>query len=203
MGVRNTNHCPRVLFIGNRYTAVNDLPGMLAALAKAGGRSIQIVMDAPGSFSIAQHLNSPHTLEALQSSRWDFAVLQEQSQIPALEQTRSQEVYPAARALVQKIWQAGGQSIFFLNWAQLIERGSARLCFAPDFSASQSIPSVRQARRNLITLNARMKRIFLLRKFNLMYPWKIFSILKGLLPQFFFQLFLHPRPFAIDNAVVH
>jgi hypothetical protein len=117
MGMRNTNPCPRVLFIGNSYTAVNDLPGMVAALAKAGGRSIKIGMVAPGGFSLAQHLYSPQTLEALQSSQWDFVVLQEQSQIPALEQTRSQEMYPAARALVQKIRQAGAQPIFFLTWA--------------------------------------------------------------------------------------
>jgi hypothetical protein len=90
MSGRNTNPCLRVLFIGNSYTAVNDLPGMFATLSKAGGHSIQVGADAPGGFSLAQHLNSSDTLEALQSSKWDFVVLQEQSQIPAMEQTRSQ-----------------------------------------------------------------------------------------------------------------
>ncbi|MGD0879219.1 MAG: DUF4886 domain-containing protein [Anaerolineales bacterium] len=117
MSGRNTNPCLRVLFIGNSYTAVNDLPGMFATLSKAGGHSIQVGADAPGGFSLAQHLNSSDTLEALQSSKWDFVVLQEQSQIPAMEQTRSQEMFPAARALVQKVRQAGAQPIFFLTWA--------------------------------------------------------------------------------------
>ena len=116
-GTPSTNPCPRVLFVGNSYTAVNDLPGMVAALAKAGGHPIQIGMDAPGGFSLAQHLNSSHTLALLQSSKWDFVVLQEQSQIPAVEQTRSQEMYPAARALVQKVRQTGAQPLFFLTWA--------------------------------------------------------------------------------------
>jgi len=47
-------------------------------------------------------------------SHWDFVVLQEQSQIPAAEPVRSQEMYPAARILVQKIRQTGAQPIFFL-----------------------------------------------------------------------------------------
>jgi hypothetical protein len=34
-----------------------------------------------------------------------------------MEQTRSQEMYPAARALVQKVRLAGAQPIFFLTWA--------------------------------------------------------------------------------------
>jgi len=117
MGTRSTNPCLRVLFVGNSYTAVNDLPGMVAALAQAGGHPIQTGMDAPGGFTLAQHLNSPQTLAALQSSKWDFVVLQEQSQIPAVEQTRLQEMYPAARVLVQKVRLTGAQPIFFLTWA--------------------------------------------------------------------------------------
>ena len=111
------NPCPRVLFIGNSYTSVNDLPGTLAALAKAGGHPIQPGMAAPGGWTLAQHLNSAETLTALDSSKWDFVVLQEQSQIPSVEPTRTQEMYPAARALVQKIHLAGAQPIFFLTWA--------------------------------------------------------------------------------------
>jgi hypothetical protein len=111
------NSCPRVLFIGNSYTSVNDLPGMFAALAKAGGHPIQTGMVAPGGWTLAEHLKSAQTLDALQSSRWDFVVIQEQSEIPSVEQSRSQDMFPAADALVQKIRQSGAQPIFFLTWA--------------------------------------------------------------------------------------
>lgn len=113
----SNNPCPHIRFIGNSYTSVNDLPGTFAALAKPGGHPIQTGMAAPGSWTLAEHLNSAQTLASLQSSKWDFVVLQEQSQIPAVEPARSQEMYPAARALVQKIRQIGAQPIFFLTWA--------------------------------------------------------------------------------------
>ncbi len=109
--------CPRILFIGNSYTSVNDLPGTLAALSKAGGHPIQTGMVAPGGWTLAQHLASPQTLAALQSSKWDFIILQEQSQIPSNEKERVEEMYPAASALVQKIRQAGALPVFFLPWA--------------------------------------------------------------------------------------
>ena len=114
---RRTTPCPRVLFVGNSYTYVNDLPATFTALAKAGGHPIQTDMVAPGGWTLAQHLNSADTLSALQSSKWDFVILQEQSQIPAIEPDRSSDMYPAARALVQKIRQAGAQPVFFLTWA--------------------------------------------------------------------------------------
>jgi hypothetical protein len=109
--------CPRVLFIGNSFTSVNDLPGTFAALAKAGGHPIQTGMSAPGGWTLAQHLTTRQTLDALQSSKWDFVILQEQSDIPSMEQERVQEMYPAASALVQKIRQGGAQPIYFLTWA--------------------------------------------------------------------------------------
>jgi hypothetical protein len=113
-----SNHgCPGVLFIGNSYTSVNDLPGTFAALAKAGGHPIQTGMSAPGGWMLVQHLTTQQTLDALQSFKWDFVVLQEQSEIPSVEQDRVQEMYPAATALVQKIRQAGATPIFFLTWA--------------------------------------------------------------------------------------
>ena len=117
MDAHGANSCPRVLFIGNSYTSVNDLPGMFAALAKAGGHPIQTGMVAPGGWTLAEHLTSAQTLDMLQSSKWDFVVIQEQSEIPSVEQTRSQDMYPAAGALVQKIRQTGAQPIFFLTWA--------------------------------------------------------------------------------------
>ena len=115
--MRSTNSCPWDLFICNSYTSTNDLSGMLAALARAGGHPIHTGMAAQGGWTLAEHLTSVQTLATLQSSKWNFVVLQEQSQIPAVEKARSQEMYPAARALVQKIRQTGAQPIFFLTWA--------------------------------------------------------------------------------------
>ena len=72
---------------------------------------------APGGWRLADHLQSPDTLNVLNSQKWDFVVLQEQSEIPSIEQARNQQMYPAARELVKKIRAMGATPVFFLTWA--------------------------------------------------------------------------------------
>ena len=109
--------CTRVLFIGNSYTFVNDLPNTFAKLAKSGGHKVEVGMAAQGGWILADHIKSAGTLDKLQSSKWNFVILQEQSQVPAIEQSRTQEMYPAARELVHKIKDIGAIPIFFITWA--------------------------------------------------------------------------------------
>jgi hypothetical protein len=117
--LQGTQTCTRILFIGNSYTYVNDLPGMFAKLARAGGYPVETGMAAEGGFTLADHLNSPHTLDELAASKWNFVVLQEQSEVPAIEQSRVASMYPAARSLVQKIELLGARPIFFMTWGHL------------------------------------------------------------------------------------
>lgn len=109
--------CARVLFIGNSYTYVNDLPKTLAELAKSGGQRIETGMAASGGWSLSDHLKSAETFDKIKASKWDFVVLQEQSMTPASEQIRAARMYPAARALAGKIKAAGAMPIFFITWA--------------------------------------------------------------------------------------
>ena len=113
--------CIRVLFIGNSYTFVNDLPGTFAKLARSGGHKVEVGMSAQGGWRLADHVGSAETLNLLNSARWNFVVLQEQSQIPSVLQVRNQEMYPAARELAQKIKEIGATPIFFITWAHRIE----------------------------------------------------------------------------------
>jgi hypothetical protein len=109
--------CTRVLFIGNSYTFVNDLPNMFAKLAKSGGHKVEVGMSAQGGWLLADHIQSRETLNLLNSKKWNIVVLQEQSQIPAVQQARSREMVPAARELVRKIRETGAIPIFFITWA--------------------------------------------------------------------------------------
>ena len=109
--------CIRVLFIGNSYTYVNDLPAMFAELAHAGGHRVETGLAAEGGWTLADHVNSPVTIDAINSSKWDYVVLQEQSQIPSIEQTRTATMYPAARELVSQVEGNGAIPVFFLTWA--------------------------------------------------------------------------------------
>ena len=109
--------CTRVLFIGNSYTFVNDLPNTFAKLAKSGGHKVEVGMSAQGGWSLTDHVGSTETLNLLNSTKWNFVVLQEQSEIPSVPQVRNQEMYPAARELVKKIKNIDAMPIFFITWA--------------------------------------------------------------------------------------
>jgi len=109
--------CTRVLFIGNSYTSVNDLPSVFADLARSGGHRVDAGRATADGARLADHASSSSTAAAMTSAKWNVVVLQEQSQIPAVEQFRQAEMYPAARALVASVRQAGAQPMFFLTWA--------------------------------------------------------------------------------------
>jgi hypothetical protein len=114
---RGTTACTRVFFLGNSYTSVNDLPSMFTDLAWSGGHRVETAVRAPGGWTLQDHANSADTGSVLASSRWDFVVLQEQSEIPSVEWLRQTNMYPGARDLVPMIRAAGAQPIFFVTWA--------------------------------------------------------------------------------------
>ena len=112
-----TNKCTHILFIGNSYLFVNDLPAAFTKLADSGGHRVDAQMVATGGWTLAQHAASPDTLNRIDSSKWDYVVLQEQSEIPSLRGNRITQMYPAARTLVKKIRDGGAMPIFFSTWA--------------------------------------------------------------------------------------
>jgi hypothetical protein len=68
----------RVLFVGNSLTYVNDLPGMVRALAEAGGAVTIETRDASlGGYSLEDHWATPESRDALAEGGWDVVVLQQ------------------------------------------------------------------------------------------------------------------------------
>jgi hypothetical protein len=96
---------------------VNDLPGTFAALAESGGHKVETGLAAQGGWTLSQHSASAATLDAIKSSKWDYVILQEQSEIPSVSQVRIQEMYPAARQLAGQIRANGATPLFFITWA--------------------------------------------------------------------------------------
>jgi hypothetical protein len=109
--------CARVLFIGNSYTYVNDLPATLSKLAQSAGQRLETGMRAEAGWTLAQHFDSAATLEQIKSAKWNFVVLQEQSQIPASQSAREAGMYPAARSLAAKIKADSASPLLFVTWA--------------------------------------------------------------------------------------
>ena len=109
--------CVRVLFLGNSYTYVNDLPAVFRHLARAGGRNVETGMVANGGETLAQHAASPESLAAIRSPTWRFVIIQEQSEIPAITSARASEMVPAAETLVGDIRAAAATPVLLDTWA--------------------------------------------------------------------------------------
>jgi hypothetical protein len=126
--LENSGPVTRILFIGNSYTYVNDLPGTFTKLACSGGHQVETDMAAVGGWTLAQHAASSQTLDKVQFQKWDFIVLQEQSEIPAIQDSRIQTMYPAVRQLVQRIRASGAQPLLFMTWGH--QNGDAQFGLA-------------------------------------------------------------------------
>jgi hypothetical protein len=127
--------CTRVLFVGNSYTTVNDLPSVFANLARSGGHRVETGTAAGDGWTLADHAGSSVTASKLASAKWDIVVIQEQSQIPSVEEFRQAQMYPAARRLVSSIRNQGARPLFYLTWAH---RDGWPENGMPDYSSMQS-----------------------------------------------------------------
>ena len=108
--------CTRVLFIGDSYTYVNDLPTTFADLAWAGGHRVETGTLATGGATLADHVADPATAPMITSRAWNTVVLQDQSEDPAFASYRQSEMYPALGQLTSMIRAAGAQPLLFLTW---------------------------------------------------------------------------------------
>ncbi len=111
----------RILFVGNSHTYVNDLPGVFADLAFAGGHEVDVYDLTEGMYTLEQFADPEDELgailtEALETEPWDFVVLHENTNA-ALTGKSETAMYPYARILDEKIQGAGGQTAFFMTWS--------------------------------------------------------------------------------------
>lgn len=108
------------LFIGNSYTSVNNLPQLVATLAASAGDSLVFDANDSDGFTLANHNNNYWTKLKI-AQGWDYVILQEQSQLPALSSARvSNEVYPYASALNAYIKSINTCTItqFYMTWGR-------------------------------------------------------------------------------------
>lgn len=99
-----SSQAKKVLFIGNSYTSVNNLPALVQNLAMASGRQMLQDSYTPGGRTLQQHSSDPTVLAKIKAQKWDFVVLQDQSQLPSFpDQQVEVSVYPYAKILVDSI----------------------------------------------------------------------------------------------------
>jgi hypothetical protein len=116
-GPLGANDSTRVLFIGNSYTARNDLPGRLQAIGRAVRRPITVRLIAAGGAPLKRHWNAAGTIDAINEG-WDACVLQEQSTLPVRSPAR---YFESVRLFDQAIRAAGGRTFLYLPWHRQAE----------------------------------------------------------------------------------
>lgn len=111
---------PKVLFIGNSYTEVNNLPQMIYDIAENMGDRMTFGSNTPGGCTFMQHCNN-QSMSMIQEGGWDFVVLQEQSQLPSFPQNQVEnEVFPYAQRLVDSIYLHNpcAEPMFYMTWGR-------------------------------------------------------------------------------------
>lgn len=105
----------RILFVGNSFTSRNNLPGLLARLAKERGVDVEHRLISAGGASLRQHLNEGTALKAIASGGYDTVVLQEQSTLPVKSPAR---MHDSVREFHAAIDAAGARTALYLTWAR-------------------------------------------------------------------------------------
>lgn len=83
-GLNAQNHKTlKVLFLGNSYTYVNNLPQLIQDIALANGDTLVFDSNCPGGHTFQNHFENVTSLSKINAEAWDCVVLQPQSQEPS------------------------------------------------------------------------------------------------------------------------
>jgi hypothetical protein len=122
----------RVLFIGNSYTAVNNLPQLTADCALSigfAGFPLEIASSTPGGTTFQMHTTNATSQSLINQGNWDYVVLQEQSQLPSFPDAQvAAECFPFAAQLNNQILSVDSctETVFYMTWGR--QNGDAGNC---------------------------------------------------------------------------
>lgn len=119
----------RVVFVGNSLTFVNDVPGLVQAMADTDGRSMAHAVMAAGNFSLEDHwyVGTPDHIRELEP---DMVVMQ---QGPSSLPENQEHLRYWSGQLATVIREAGGEPALYMVW--------------PSAERSAAFPDVRDAYR--------------------------------------------------------
>jgi hypothetical protein len=118
-----------VLFIGNSYTAVNDLPNTFKQITVSMGDSTNVVAYTPGATTLQNHANDANVFNLLQQGNWDIIIFQAQSQEPAFPPSQvASNTLPFAKSLdsMAKLFNTCAEVFYYMTWGR--KNGDASNC---------------------------------------------------------------------------
>jgi len=119
----------RALFLGNSYTAYNNLPQLTSDVALSAGDTLVVESNTPGGFTFEGHLGNTASMNLIDEGNWDFVVLQQQSQMPAFPLAQVEvETFPFATQLNDSILAHSpcAETVFYMTWGR--ENGDQQNC---------------------------------------------------------------------------
>ena len=132
----------KVLFLGNSYTYVNNLPELISTMVMSSGEDMDYEMSAPGGCTFQLHCSV--SLSYIQQGGWDYVVLQEQSQLPSFPEDQfMQDCYPYAVSLCSMIRESNpnAQIVFYMTWGR--KNGDQQNClYYPPLCTYQGMDSL-------------------------------------------------------------
>lgn len=110
-----------ILFIGNSYTYFNNMPSVVADIAASFGKHVDYASQTPGGMTFAGHAGNSNTYSAMNSTDWDYVVLQAQSQEPSFPYGQvNNQTLPFAMQLADSAQAIStcSQAMFFMTWGR-------------------------------------------------------------------------------------
>ena len=110
----------KILFIGNSYTYVNDLPQTFAEIATAAGLSVAVSSVTKGGWTLEKHADpddecGARVYAAFAEEKFDYVILQEQSYRPIVN-------FPLFASAVEKLVSMaranGATPILYATWGR-------------------------------------------------------------------------------------
>ncbi len=142
-GSNATTPSVSVLMYGNSYTASNGLAGMVESVVDSAGYNSTVSSLTGGGMRLPQHWQNLNTSShqwntTLRGSSWDYAVLQDQSQVPSFPTTESMwlESRNASVDLAGAISDEGAETVLFMTWGY--RDGDSSNAFNNNFSTMQA-----------------------------------------------------------------
>jgi hypothetical protein len=111
----------KVLFIGNSYTYVNNLPQLVADIARANGDTLVFDYSYPGGYTFNNHFYNATTINKIAVGGWNYVILQAQSQEPAFSPTQvNSQTLPYAVKLDSAIKHHNpcATTVFYETWGR-------------------------------------------------------------------------------------
>lgn len=115
----------KVIFIGNSYTYYNDMPSVFSDIAASMGYEVEVCSVTKGGEKLLGHVDEkgetyPQILAELKKSRFDFAVLQEQSIRPVIDPPL---FFDGGKRLSELLSDRVDRLVLYATWARRWDSG--------------------------------------------------------------------------------